>query len=464
MYFRASPTAAPDADNVTGSPLTVPQADGNIKNISDRLAALETTVANGWVGLDPTTPFTLVGSALYEKLTNGMTYGPFQIPQVGWNLTNPTSGVWLPNHQYYKADAFNTGATLYLVLADHMSAATFDANANNGMGQYYYGIALALPAIPPPGGTTGQALLKHSGADFDTYWATVANVITIGSTTITAGGPPVTALAGLSGLGLTAGGTITGGSTVTFAGTGATISNVLNLTFVPGLSTTITGLVNLNFAAGGNIAFTDVGSFLKSASAGVWRLGAADSATPVGQGFVVQNVASGTTDGAGVDLVFTGSQGTGLGAGGRIVFQAAPPDTSSGTGQNALYNAFIIDGDKSARILSHTRSSQPSGYAPLGFYYDDGGTHYDNIGQTSGNIFFNLPNPAPGLRYEFTVAVGQIVLVDPGSGRYITIGGWITTNGANGMLSNVPGSNLVIEAVDAINWMVVSLSGYWEVI
>jgi hypothetical protein len=77
------------------------------------------------------------------------------------------------------------------------------------------------------------------------------------------------------------------------------------------------------------------------------RLGAADAAAPVAQTLSVQSVVAGTTNTAGANLTITGSQGTGTGAGGSIVFQVAPAG-STGTAQNALSTALTIGSDKSA--------------------------------------------------------------------------------------------------------------------
>jgi hypothetical protein len=72
------------------------------------------------------------------------------------------------------------------------------------------------------------------------------------------------------------------------------------------------------------------------------RFGAADAAAPVAQTLSVQSVVAGTTNTAGANLTITGSQGTGTGAGGSIIFQTAPAGTT-GTAQNALATALTID-------------------------------------------------------------------------------------------------------------------------
>jgi hypothetical protein len=73
------------------------------------------------------------------------------------------------------------------------------------------------------------------------------------------------------------------------------------------------------------------------------RFGAADAAAPVAQTLSVQSVVAGTTNTAGANLTITGSQGTGTGAGGSIIFQVAPAG-STGTAQNALATAWSISG------------------------------------------------------------------------------------------------------------------------
>jgi len=72
------------------------------------------------------------------------------------------------------------------------------------------------------------------------------------------------------------------------------------------------------------------------------QLGATDAAAPVAQTLSVQNVVAGTTNTAGANLTISGSQGTGTGVGGSIVFQTAPAGLT-GTTQNALVTAFSID-------------------------------------------------------------------------------------------------------------------------
>jgi len=82
-------------------------------------------------------------------------------------------------------------------------------------------------------------------------------------------------------------------------------------------------------------------TFLARRAAANLQLGAADAAAPVAQTLSVQSVVAGTSNTAGADLTIAGSQGTGTGAGGSIVFQVAPAG-ASGTAQNALTSALAL--------------------------------------------------------------------------------------------------------------------------
>ena len=90
-------------------------------------------------------------------------------------------------------------------------------------------------------------------------------------------------------------------------------------------------------------------TFLTRRAAANVRLGAADAAAPIAQTLSVQSVVAGTTNTAGANLTITGSQGTGTGDGGSIIFQVAPAG-ASGTAQNALADAMSIDSAKTVRL------------------------------------------------------------------------------------------------------------------
>jgi len=101
---------------------------------------------------------------------------------------------------------------------------------------------------------------------------------------------------------------------------------------------------NLNISSTTQLSFGASDLILSRRDPANLRFGAADAAAPVAQKLSVQSVVAGTTDTAGADLTITGSQGTGTGAGGSIIFQVAPAGSSS-TVQNALSTALTIGGN-----------------------------------------------------------------------------------------------------------------------
>lgn len=92
-------------------------------------------------------------------------------------------------------------------------------------------------------------------------------------------------------------------------------------------------------------------TFLSRRGAANFRLGNADAAAPVAQTLSVQSVVAGTSNTAGANFTITGSQGTGTGAGGSLLFQVAPAG-STGTAQNALSTALTIDSTRAATFAA----------------------------------------------------------------------------------------------------------------
>lgn len=112
------------------------------------------------------------------------------------------------------------------------------------------------------------------------------------------------------------------------------------------------GNVYLGMAGRGLSLGVGLGSqdtFIVRRAAATLQLGAADAAAPVAQTLSVQSVVAGTSNTAGANFTITGSQGTGTGAGGSIIFQVAPAG-SSGTAQNALARRFAIVGSGSVVV------------------------------------------------------------------------------------------------------------------
>jgi hypothetical protein len=113
------------------------------------------------------------------------------------------------------------------------------------------------------------------------------------------------------------------------------------------------------------------------------RLGAPDAASPVAQTLSVQGVVAGTTNTAGASLTIAGSQGTGTGAGGSIVFQVAPAG-SSGTAQNALATALTINSAGQSEFAAGSKTNPTIKFSALagGFYGRVGGI----LTATNGSI------------------------------------------------------------------------------
>lgn len=99
--------------------------------------------------------------------------------------------------------------------------------------------------------------------------------------------------------------------------------------------------VPFGFVSSGNALTGTLDTILTRRGAANLRFGAADAAAPVDQTLSVQSVVAGTSNTAGANLTITGSQGTGTGAGGSIIFQVAPAG-GTGTAQNALATALQI--------------------------------------------------------------------------------------------------------------------------
>lgn len=90
-------------------------------------------------------------------------------------------------------------------------------------------------------------------------------------------------------------------------------------------------------------------TFLERAGVATLRHGGPDAAAPVAQIESMQNVVAGTSNTAGANYTLKMGQGTGTGIGGSYIVQVAPAG-STGTSQNALANALVIDSTKLVAI------------------------------------------------------------------------------------------------------------------
>ena len=118
-----------------------------------------------------------------------------------------------------------------------------------------------------------------------------------------------------------------------------------NLTVGTTGSLSIQSRFNISASANGTLLLQNwtgsTSTYITIPSNNAWQLGQADAGAPVAQTLQVQNVVAGTSNTAGVNWTFNGSQGTGTGAGGDIIFQTAKAGTT-GTSQNALAAVFTV--------------------------------------------------------------------------------------------------------------------------
>jgi hypothetical protein len=111
------------------------------------------------------------GNQFTVVLTDHTLLGPYDIPM----MTIQFKGEWAPNTQYYAGDIITSVGATYMVEINHVSNATFDAGANDGMGNDYYGVLLkSAAATLPSGGPAGWFLRKSTSADYAVHWTTAA--------------------------------------------------------------------------------------------------------------------------------------------------------------------------------------------------------------------------------------------------------------------------------------------------
>lgn len=148
----------------TGANLTAAQVDGNFYSIHTRVQFLE---------LNPPKPVQIVsisavGDQLSIHMSDGTVQGPITMPTVRWFFRGP----WQPGIPYYVDDVITApDGAVYIVSFAHTSAAVFSSGANDGHGNNYYSLLLAVPGTTmPPGGGAGFVLTKTSDLDYATTW------------------------------------------------------------------------------------------------------------------------------------------------------------------------------------------------------------------------------------------------------------------------------------------------------
>ena len=188
------------------------------------------------------------------------------------------------------------------------------------------------------------------------------------------------------------------------------------------------------------LAIGSADTFLTRRAAANLQLGAADAAAPVAQTLSVQSVVAGTTNTAGTNLTITGSQGTGTGAGGSIIFQVAAAG-SSGSAQNALATALTIVSASNIVVADSLRISRQASFGGIVFQ----SSHSVELGPGTGGTFSTgstsairivqpltvatLPTPLTGMMARVTDALA------PTMGTTVAAGGaaqaLVWYNGAN---------------------------------
>lgn len=146
-----------------GSDLTATEIDINFWALFSQIAAtLDHQNAASVIS-----SITASGNNLFITLGDGTVFGPFTLPTANWNFRQDG---WLPSTPYKPFDVFSYQGSLYLVLFQHVSAATFSPNANDGQGHSFYklllgpgpyDIAMFFPDFIP---ADGSAILMHVAA------------------------------------------------------------------------------------------------------------------------------------------------------------------------------------------------------------------------------------------------------------------------------------------------------------
>lgn len=120
-----------------GSNLTAEEIDGNFWELLSRLTDIENDPASG-TGIDY---FVVAGDQLTVHLTDHSIIGPYTLPTA--QFTN--RGAWAAGITYSAWDILTNAGSLYLCTYPHTAAATFDPNANDGVGNDYYSLLLESP-------------------------------------------------------------------------------------------------------------------------------------------------------------------------------------------------------------------------------------------------------------------------------------------------------------------------------
>jgi hypothetical protein len=159
-------------------------------------------------------------------------------------------------------------------------------------------------------------------------------------------------------------------------------------------------------------------TFITRKAAANLRFGAADAAAPFAQTLSVQSVVTGTSNIAGQNLTLTGSQGTGTGAGGSLIFQVAPAGSASTftvtfTNGSATINGTGLPTTAGTAVAFTTTGALPTNFAINTTYFIlAGSTSTDiTVAATAGGTAIVAGSAGSGTQ-TLTQALAQNALVD----------------------------------------------------
>jgi len=107
--------------------LTAAEGDGNIDDLNGRLTTVEGGVASGGIA-----SFTISGTILTLTFTDTSVMSVDISGANAYVMGNHLKGVWQASTAYVVNDIFYFQGTLYCVIYNHTSAASFDENATSG--------------------------------------------------------------------------------------------------------------------------------------------------------------------------------------------------------------------------------------------------------------------------------------------------------------------------------------------
>lgn len=121
-----------------GSNLTAAEVDGNFNDLDTRVTEIETNPPNA-ISIDS---IDVTGNLMTITMTDASTLGPFVLPTARFRWV----GEWQANTEYFENDVFFKGLSVFSVLVQHTSAATFDPERFDSLG-FFYQEMIAVPDV-----------------------------------------------------------------------------------------------------------------------------------------------------------------------------------------------------------------------------------------------------------------------------------------------------------------------------